>query len=325
MSGAEGDIRETAARHMVSRVATGRDGETIASVLERLPGSDLDDTEAIYVVDEGGKLLGLIGLRELLARPGDEPLARVMRSDPPTVRPETDQESVASLAIEENLASVPVVDTEGVLLGVVPAQALLRILRREHVEDLQRFTGILNGNHAARDALEAPPARRARHRLPWLLVGLAGSFVATYVVAVFEQALQERIAIAFFVPGIVYLADAIGTQTEAIAVRGLSFSNHSLRKLLTGELMTGGIIGTFLCLLTFPLVLLAFGDVPLALAVSVSLVAAGCSATTVGLLFPWLLSRLGKDPAYGSGPLATIFQDVFSLLVYFGTVTLFLF
>jgi magnesium transporter len=64
---------------------------------------------------------------------------------------------------------------------------------------------------------------------------------------------------------------------------------------------------------------------PLALAVSVSLVAAGCSAATVGLLFPWFLSRLGKDPAYGSGPLATIFQDVFSLLVYFGTITLFLF
>jgi magnesium transporter len=202
----------------------------------------------------------------------------------------------------------------------VPPQALLAILRREHIEDLHRLAGIQREQVQARQAIEAPPARRAHDRLPWLLVGLLGSMVATVVMAGFEQLLATRVAIAFFVPGIVYLADAIGTQTEAIAVRGLSLSQASLRSLLLGELRTGLLIGLVLGALTFPAVLLAFGDARLALAVALALVTAGAVATSVGLLLPWLLAHTGRDPALGSGPVATIIQDVFSLVIYFWIV-----
>jgi magnesium transporter len=133
----------------------------------------------------------------------------------------------------------------------------------------------------------------------------------------FEHLLKARLAVAFFIPGIVYLADAIGTQTEAIAVRGLSLSRASLRDLLTGELRTGLLIGTVLGALSFPAVFLAFGDGWLALAVALALLTAGTTATTIGLLFPWVLAYAGKDPALGSGPVATIIQDVLSLLIYF--------
>jgi magnesium transporter len=166
---------------------------------------------------------------------------------------------------------------------------------------------------------------RARARLPWLLVGLAGSVAATLVMARFEHALAAQLAIAFFVPGIVYLADAIGTQSEAIAVRSLSL-NHlghlgSLRRVLLGELATGFLLGAALALLAFPVVLAVFGQAWLAAAVALALIAAGTSATTVGMLLPWLLARLGFDPALGSGPVATIIQDVLSLLVYLGVVS----
>jgi magnesium transporter len=116
--------------------------------------------------------------------------------------------------------------------------------------------------------------RRARDRLPWLLVGFLGSFLATFVMSRFEGLLEARLAVAFFVPGIVYLADAIGTQTEAIAVRGLSLSRASLRDLLAGELRTGLLIGAVLGVLSFPAVLLAFADVWLALAVALALLTA---------------------------------------------------
>lgn len=117
------------------------------------------------------------------------------------------------------------------------------------------------------------------------------------------------------------MADAIGTQTEAIMVRGLSLSQVSIGSLLVGELRTGFLIGAILGMLSFPFVWVVFGDMRLAIAVVVSLIAAGTAATSVGLLFPWLLAKMGKDPALGSGPLATIFQDVLSLLVYFVTVS----
>jgi len=204
----------------------------------------------------------------------------------------------------------------------------MEVLRREHVEDLHRMTGIRRAaghdSLQARMAIEAPPLSRARDRLPWLLVGLVGSMVATLLMSRFEATLQARLTVAFFVPAIVYLADAIGTQTEAIAVRGLSLSRVPMRSLVWGEMRTGLLIGAALALLAWPAVWLAFGDGWLATTVALSLVAAGTTATTIGLLFPWLFAHLGKDPALGSGPVATIAQDVLSLLVYLGLATVLL-
>jgi magnesium transporter len=136
----------------------------------------------------------------------------------------------------------------------------------------------------------------------------------------FEAVLETRIAVAFFVPAIVYLADAIGTQTEAIAVRYLSLEQAPLHRLLGGELAAGVLIGASLGVVIFPAVSLAFNDLPLAFAVSGAVVVAGACAASVGSFFPWLFARAGKDPALGSGPVATIIQDVLSILIYFGFV-----
>jgi Mg/Co/Ni transporter MgtE len=179
----------------------------------------------------------------LLAAAPHQYLHDILRKPFPAVHTGADQETVASLAIVNGIAAVPVVDGQQRLLGVVPPQALLEVLRHEHVEDLHRFVSIRHYTLQARTAMEAPPIRRARDRLPWLLVGLMGGMLATYVMTRFENALQSHVAIAFFVPGLVYLADAIGTQTEAITVRGLSLSNATMGTMIAGELRTGLIIG----------------------------------------------------------------------------------
>lgn len=162
--------------------------------------------------------------------------------------------------------------------------------------------------------------RSVRHRLPWLLVGLAGSALATATMAGFESTFSRNLAVAFFVPGIVYLADAIGTQSEAIAVRGLSLTRSGIAHLLGGELRTGMLIGASLGLASFLPVLAVFGDARLAAAVSTAIFAAGTAAAGLGLLLPWIIARSGRDPAFGSGPLATVVQDILSLLVYFAVV-----
>jgi magnesium transporter len=244
-----------------------------------------------------------------------------MGQPPPAVGLETDQERVANVALRHHVTAVPVADSAGRFLGVVPAQALLQILRHEHVEDLHRMAGIRREGLQARHALEATPVRRARDRLPWLLVGLAGSMVATAVVDGFEHTLQAQLAVAFFMPGLVYLTDAIGTQCEAITVRGLSTTHQPAGKLLWGELRTGLLLGAVLGALVFAGVLAAYQNVRLALAVGGTVVTAGLTACTVGVGLPWLLNRLGRDPAFGSGPLGTIIQDVLTLLIYFLAVT----
>jgi magnesium transporter len=126
--------------------------------------------------------------------------------------------------------------------------------------------------------------------------------------------------LAFFIPGIVYLADAVGTQTETVIVRGLSVGVR-IRQVIGRELLAGLVIGSALALIMFPFVFWRWGDPEVALGVSLSLLAACSTATIAAMLFPWIFDRLGLDPAFGSGPLATIVQDLSSILIYFVIVT----
>jgi len=317
-------LGETSAERINPHALVASASDTVAAVRQRIRLQGLDDWDLLCVTDEADRLQGVLTAPQLLGLPDAAVLGAVARRDWPSVSPDSDQERVASVALHHGVHAVPVVDAGGRLLGVVGARTLMSILRREHVEDLHRLAGITRESEAARQAIEDPPLRRVRHRLPWLVVGLVGSMLATFIVARFESVLAATPAVAFFVPGLVYLADAIGTQSEAVAVRGLSLSHAGLGRMLGGELRTGALIALVLALLAFPMVWLVFGELWLATAVALALAGASIVASALGLLLPWLLARFGTDPAYGSGPLATIIQDMLSLLIYFACVTLLL-
>jgi magnesium transporter len=308
---------QTIAHYVVAEVPTAGPDERAAAVREHMAGRRYDDASHVFVVS-AGRLVGVADMADLLAAEGSRPVKELMKSNScSVVAPATDREEAASLAIRLGISSLPVCDANGQFVGAVPADALMSILRDEHLEDLHHMAGILGKSEAAKEALTAPPHRRALYRLPWLLVGMAGSALATVMMARFEAALAVHIAVAFFIPGIVYLADAVGTQSEAVAVRGLSLTGGDLVPLLAGELGTGILIGATFGSLAFPLVWLAFGSVALAATVGAALVVASSIATTVGFLLPCIFARLGYDPALGSGPVATVIQDILSLSIYF--------
>lgn len=321
MTTAQPSSRETSADHVHPHSVLANAVDTADVVRQQLRQQGRSDWELVCVIGGDGRLLGTLTAAELLVLPDETVLGGVVRQDQPRVLSDTDQEKLASIALHQSVAAMPVVDDNGRLVGVVGSTTLMDILRREHVEDLHRLAGITRESADARNALEEPPLRRARHRLPWLVVGLGGSMVATFIVARFESALTAKPELAFFVPGLVYLADAIGTQSEAVAVRGLSLSHVGIGRLIGSELRTGLLIGVVLALLAFPMIWLVFGEPRLAAAVTLALAGASVVASVLGLALPWLLARIGSDPAYGSGPLATIVQDVLSLLIYFGCVS----
>ncbi|HSE02493.1 MAG TPA: magnesium transporter [Burkholderiales bacterium] len=314
---------ETVGAHLVSSVARGRGDETAAEALRRLAAEKPASLELVCVVDDAGRVLGAFPGRRLLTLADSVTLREAMDPAFPRVGVDADQENAASLALHHGVDALPVVDREGRLAGVMPTQALMQVLRREHVEDLHRLAGIRRETVKARHAIEDPPMRRARHRLPWLIVGLAGGAVATAAMAGFEATLERMVAVAFFVPGLVYIADAIGTQSEAIAVRGLSLTRAGIGHLLAGELRTGMLIGAALGVIAYLPILLVFGDVRLAAAVSTSIFIAGSVAAAIGIGLPWLLARRGIDPAYGSGPVATVIQDILTIVVYFAILQAF--
>jgi magnesium transporter len=140
------------------------------------------------------------------------------------------------------------------------------------------------------------------------------------IVGSFEAQLDEKVLLAFFVPAVVYMADAVGTQTETVLIRGMS-TNINMGRVIRREMLTGVLLGIFIGLAFFPFALLGWGDADVALAVGLALAASCSIATTVATILPRLLSRLGADPAYGSGPLATIIQDLLSIAVYLAIAT----
>jgi magnesium transporter len=284
-------------------------------MLAALIGGRYESAVDLAVCD-GSSLLGLIRIEDLLSAPPDTLARDLMDSDPPIVRPGLDREVAAWHAVHHGEGSLAVVDEAGNFLGLVPPPRLLAILLLEHDEDMSRLGGFMHDAAIARTASEEAVLRRFRHRMPWLIVGLIGAMLATIIVSSFEASLGDNVILAFFVPGIVYMADAVGTQTETIVIRGLSLS-VPMRNVVRREVITGLLVGIAVALLFYPMALAGWGQADVALAVSLSLFAACATAAVIAMALPYVLSRLDLDPAFGSGPLATVVQDLLSILIYF--------
>ncbi|NGZ97217.1 MAG: magnesium transporter [Nitrospira sp. WS110] len=272
------------------------------------------------VVCEGDKFLGILTIEDLLAASAETLMGSLMDRDAPVVGPGVDQEVAAWQAARNEEAALAVVDQEGRFVGIIPPHRLLAVLLSEHEEDLARLGGFLKNNSAARTTSEEPVWRRFKHRIPWLLVGLGGALLAADFVGWFEAELQHTVMLAFFIPGIVYLADAVGTQTETVVVRGLSVG-VAMRRMVGRELLSGLAIGVVLAVVAGPLIWWRWGDGDVALCVGLSLFAACSTSTLAAMLLPWLLDASGQDPAFGSGPLATVIQDLLSILIFFAIAT----
>jgi magnesium transporter len=311
---------DTISEHVSSRVPVSTVDASAGDIRRSLEGRRFDTAAAVAVCDDG-VLRGLIGTEELLEAPDGSLASEIMDEAPPVVAPGVDQEAAAWTAVQRGEAILAVVDDAGRFLGLVPPHRLLSVLLREHDEDMARLGGFLHDASAARATSRESLLKRYWHRLPWLLIGLAGALLAATLVGSFERQLEANVMIAYFIPGIVYMADAVGTQTETIIVRGLSVG-VSIREVVRRELLTGLLVGATLSLVFFPIALVWWHDADLVIATSLALLMASSIATVVAMILPWLIHRLGGDPAFGSGPLATVLQDLLSVLIYLVAVLL---
>ncbi len=309
------ELLRTAERHASRNVPVAAGADDVAELLSRMRGHTYDSASVVAVC-EGQRLVGLVTIERLLKAPAGATVSSVMDPDPPTVSPGTHQEHVAWRAFQHGEPGIAVVDAAGSFRGLIPAQALIGVLLEEHDEDLARLGGYLASTSAARSASTEGVTRRLVHRLPWLLVGLVGALLAAVIVGAFGRRLEEQVLIAYFVPGVVYIAAAVGMQTETLTIRGLSLG-VGIRGVAARELSTGALLGLVLGALAFPLVWLGWGEITVAGSVAVAMLVASCIATSVALLLPWGLQRLGRDPAFGSGPIATVIQDLVTVTVYF--------
>jgi magnesium transporter len=307
-------LLDAAISHASYRVPLAAPGQTAASVRKGLLAGDYATAAEIVVLD-GRRLVGLARIERVLTATDNTTMAEIMDPDPPVVEPHRDQEQVAWKMVEHGESSVAVVDERERFVGLISPHRMLAVLLREHDEDLARLGGYLRGTAGARQAAEERLSQRVWHRLPWLLIGLVGALAAAVIVGAFESDLRAVLLLTFFLPGVVYLADAVGTQTEAILIRGLS-AGIDLRKTVRRELASGAVIGLIVGAAFLPLAAVGWGNWEVAVAVSLALFCACTIATAVAMGLPIVFQHAGIDPAFGSGPLATVIQDLLTITVY---------
>ena len=315
---ASGEDSRIAAAHATVAVPSAAPHELAGGVRGGLVGARFESAEDVIVL-EGGAVVGILPVERLLAAPADRPVRELMTPDPVTITPDADEVLAAHRLIGRHESSLVVVDPAGRFCGLVPPSRMLPVLLSAHERDLARLGGYLEGSRQARGAAEESVGRRLWHRLPWLLLGLLGAMGAALLVGAFEERLQANVLIAFFVPAVVYMADAVGTQTETVLIRALA-AGVSIRSIFARELVTGLVMGVVVGGVFFVFAVVGWGDDQVALAVALALVASCSIATLVAMALPAAFHRFGRDPAFGSGPLATVLQDLLSIAVYLAAV-----
>ncbi len=304
---------------MTASVPKARADETVGVALERLREHKPEEASHLYLIDEASVLTGQVPIERLVAAaPGT--MLDDLRGDPPIeVRPDDNAETVAVLAVERHDADVAVVDGERKLVGAIPIGRLLALLHEEHVDEILRRAGVGAAHPSPTEAHETIKAFRAR--TPWLALGLLGGMLAGGVASVFEESLKREVTLAFFLPLVVYMADAIGTQTETILVRRMVYGRVALFAQLRREAAVGVLIGLTIGAAAWAGLWLLGGRGRVAAVVALTILSSSIVATLVASLLPWILDRLGVDPAMASGPVATVLQDLLSVAIYLGIAT----
>lgn len=317
---------ETAGHLMIHHVPMVTESETIAHIekllLEKV--HTFTTIDYIFVVNKENALKGVVSIKDLFRAPKSTVVATIMTRDVVTVRTHTDQERVALLAVRHNLKAIPVVDKNMHLLGIVPSDTILKILDSESVEDILRFGGVFHKT-SFDDVFHLSILKSLQYRLPWLLLGLGGGILTSGIINHFEVTLSTNLILATFIPLIVYMADAVGTQMEAFIIRDLAVDPKlTFMKYFFRQFSIVSIIGAIVSSLLFGISILLYHNMQISIVISLALFCAILSSIVSGLAIPFLFNKIHLDPANASGPIATILQDVFSVFVYFSIASLLL-
>jgi len=296
-------------------------GEALETVRRTDPHADIPDDLCVLDVGEPNKLIGVLSIRDAVMAPSDRKVGDVMGKDIVCVQAETKIMDAARLLSKHKFMALPVVEKDGSLVGVLPADDLMMFaLARMY----QRYSKSVGTDAAAMERLS--PVQAAQKRVPWLLGTMIIELGAALIVSHFNPILQKVILLASFMPVISAVSGNVGLQAAAITVRGLDVGPGSFRS--GGAALLKEIVTTLCMAVVCGTVLGAIGGfwakhLVFGLVVGSALTCSMVTAAFMGTLFPMLSKGLGFDPAATAGPFETAFQDVIGFGVFLGLATLF--
>ncbi|WP_019961592.1 magnesium transporter [Woodsholea maritima] len=309
---------ETAGRLMQREFVAAPLFWTVGDVIDhmRSKAEDLPDLFfEIFVVDESFRPIGVIAISHLLRAARSTRLEVLMEAPHVVIRPEDDQEEAAYLFEKYHLISAPVVDDAGRLTGMLTVDDMVDVIQEENKEDLLALAGV-NDAGLADTVLSS-----VRSRAPWLFVNLLTAVVASGVIALFDQAISQLVALAVLMPIVASMGGNAGTQSLTVAVRALAsrdLTSSNTRRVIWREVATGILNGLIFAIVMAIVAVIWFQSFDLAWVIAVSMVVNLSCAGLAGIAIPVALKHFGADPAVASSVFVTTVTDVVGFFVFLG-------
>ncbi len=318
---------ETAGGLMTTWYIALRCRTTAAQAIEFLRHAELENGKSyyLYVIDRERRLVGVVGLRDLVIASPDTTMESIMNPNVVHAYTGDDQEKVAQTMARYDLTALPVVDADNVLQGVITHDDVIDVLEDEATEDVLHMGGVEAGPLSDRPYWSQRIIDVVRSRFVWLLVLFLAGTITGAVMRHYQYELETVVALSFFIPLLIGTGGNAGSQTVTTVIRALALQEVRRRdvfKVLVRELQAGALLGLLLGAVAFAYALLSGVHTEMAIAVAVAVLGICLWANTVASLIPLVADIVGVDPTVMSAPLISTLVDATGLIIYFTVATL---
>ena len=300
-----------------------RENMTVAQAMAHIKQTGIHK-ETIYTcyVTERRRLIGIVSAKDLMTTDDDVQIKDLMETEIISVGTHTDKEDVAQLFTRYDFLAIPVLDAEGLMVGIVTFDDAMDVMVEEATEDITKMAAI---NPSEKTYFETSVFAHAKNRIPWLLILMFTSIITGTIITKYENAFAAIPLLVSFIPMLMDTGGNCGSQSSTLIIRGIALSQirfQDIFRVVFKEFRISLIVGSVLAVTNGVRIMIQYDDPALALVIALSLIGTVVAAKLVGCMLPLLASKAHLDPAIMASPLITTLVDIFSILIYFNIATM---
>ena len=300
-----------------------RENMTVAQAMAHIKQTGIHK-ETIYTcyVTERRRLIGIVSAKDLMTTDDDVQIRDLMETEIISVGTHTDKEDVAQLFTRYDFLAIPVLDAEGLMVGIVTFDDAMDVMVEEATEDITKMAAI---NPSEKTYFETSVFAHAKNRIPWLLILMFTSIITGTIITKYENAFAAIPLLVSFIPMLMDTGGNCGSQSSTLIIRGIALSQirfQDIFRVIFKEFRISLIVGSVLAVSNGVRIMIQYDDPALALVIALSLIGTVVAAKLVGCMLPLLASKAHLDPAIMASPLITTLVDIFSILIYFNIATM---
>ena len=300
-----------------------RENMTVAQSMAHIKETGIHK-ETIYTcyVTKRRRLIGIVSAKDLMTTDDDVLIRDLMETEIISVKTHTDKEEVAKLFTKYDFLALPVLDAEGLMVGIVTFDDAMDVMVEEATEDITKMAAI---NPSEKTYFDTSVFAHAKNRIPWLLILMFTSIITGTIITKYENAFAAIPLLVSFIPMLMDTGGNCGSQSSTLIIRGIALSQIRFKdifRVIFKEFRISLIVGAVLAVTNGVRIMIQYDNPELALVIALSLIGTVVAAKLVGCMLPLFASKVHLDPAIMASPLITTLVDIFSILIYFNIATM---